>query len=129
MNLKTPLARYTIGMTVWMLLYAVCLIASITFIRQYHPEGIVLYAVAILPSLPIGGTIHVVMRYMKEADEYIRGLMSHRFILATGMVLFICTFWGFAENFAQAPQIPLYLVYPMFWASFALICPFVRHAK
>src|SRR5690606_16252728 len=99
------------------------------FIRNHHPEGILLYALAILPSLPIGGTIHVVLRYLKEADEYIRSLMSHRFILATGMVLFICTFWGFAENFAQAPQIPLYLVYPMFWASFALICPFVRRAQ
>ncbi|MFT4091620.1 MAG: hypothetical protein QM645_12865 [Asticcacaulis sp.] len=128
MNPKTPLGRYNIGITVWMLLYVALLFASITLIKQHNPQGILLYAVAVLPSLPIGGTIHVVLRYLKEADEYVSGLMSRRMILASGMVLFICTFWGFAENFAQAPRFPLYLVYPMFWASFALVCPFVRRS-
>lgn len=126
MNLTTPLARYNMGMAAWTSLYVATLFAVIYYVKLFKPEGPLLYVLSILPSLPIGGTIIIVLRYMEKADEYVRALLTRRFVLATGVTLFICTFWGFAETIAQAPHVPLYLVYALFWAIFGLITLFTK---
>ncbi|HTN41575.1 MAG TPA: hypothetical protein VLZ84_10515, partial [Asticcacaulis sp.] len=118
MNLKSPGARYTIGMTIWMVLYVAALFGSITLIQSQAPTGPLLYVLAVLPALPIGGTILTFLDYIERVDEYLRAILVRRFIIATGLTLFICTAWGFLENNAGAHQVSLYLVYPLFWGLF-----------
>lgn len=120
MNLKSPGARYTIGMTIWMALYAAALFGSITLIQSQSPTGALLYALAVLPALPIGGTILTFLAYIERVDEYLRALLVKRFIIATGLTLFLCTAWGFIEDNAGAHHFSLYLVYCLFWALFGL---------
>lgn len=126
----TPADReYRIGLTLWISAYAALLTLSIYLIRGYSPQGALLYAVAAAPSLPIGGTIWQMLRYLDRCDEYVRAIMMRRFVLATGATLFICTFWGFLESNAGVPHVELYLVYPLFWGCFGLISGFVRQAS
>lgn len=113
--------RYTIGMAVWMVLYAGALVGSITLLKNLQPTGPLLYFLAVLPALPIGGTIWHVQRHIELVDEYVRGMLTKRFIYATGMTLFICTAYGFLESNAGLPHFSLYLVYPLFWGMFGLI--------
>src|SRR5690606_19175787 len=87
--------KYVLGMTLWMSLYAVALFVSIYTIRTLSPQGVSLYALAVLPALPIGGSLWVVLRYIEKADEYVRALMSRAFVLTTGILLFLTTVWGF----------------------------------
>ena len=129
MNLKSPGARYTIGMTIWMVLYVAALFGSITLIQSQAPTGPLLYVLAVLPALPIGGTILTFLDYIERVDEYLRAILVRRFIIATGLTLFICTAWGFLENNAGAHQVSLYLVYPLFWGLFGATSLILRKAS
>ena len=113
-------AQYTIGIMVCMLLYVAALFGSIASIQHQHPTGPLLYILAVLPALPIGGTIVVFHRYIAEVDEYIRAVVVRRFVTATGATLFLTTAIGFLENGTGKTIMPLYLVYPMFWMMFAV---------
>ena len=122
-------AQYLVGISVCMLLYAAALFGSIEWIVTHHPTGIPLYVMAVLPALPIGGTIAVFLYYIDQVDEYIRGVVLKRFILATGLTLFLCTAWGFLEDNAGLHHISLYLVYPLWWMLFGLASAFYRKAS
>ncbi|UDF05203.1 hypothetical protein [Asticcacaulis sp. AND118] len=129
MNLKTPAVEYNVHLVFWMALYAAVLVGVILFIRNVHPQGPFLYTVAALPALPIGGTIFTALRFLDRVDEYFRLLLSKRFIVATGLTLFICTAIGFIENFAEVQIMPLYLVYALFWGCYGVTCAFIRTVK
>jgi hypothetical protein len=129
MNLKSPGARYTLGMTLWMALYVAALFGSITLIQSQHPTGPLLYALAVLPALPIGGTLLTFLAYIERVDEYLRAVLVRRFIIATGLTLFLCTAWGFIEENAGAHHFSLYLVYPLFWGLFGLTSLIMRQAS
>jgi hypothetical protein len=129
MTLKSPGARYTIGMTIWMALYVAALFGSITLIQSQAPTGPLLYVLAVLPALPIGGTILTFLAYIERVDEYLRAVLVKRFIIATGLTLFICTAWGFLENNAGAHHFSLYLVYPLFWGLFGATSLILRKAS
>lgn len=129
MNLKSPAARYSTGMAIWMVLYAAALFGSITLIQSQAPTGPLLYALAVLPALPIGGTILTFLAYIERVDEYLRAVLVRRFIIATGLTLFICTAWGFLENNAGAHHFSLYLVYPLFWGLFGITSLILRKAS
>ncbi|MFT3996281.1 MAG: hypothetical protein QM667_02650 [Asticcacaulis sp.] len=126
---KSPGAAYTVQMIVWMALYVAFLTGAITFIKTSHPTGPLLYALAVLPALPIGGTIVTFLRYIERSDEFIRAIMVKRFLIATGITLFLSTAIGFLENFTETQLIERYLAYPMFWAAFGLVSPFIRGSK
>ncbi len=122
-------ARYTLGIMVFMTFYVAALFFSIMTIKSQSPTGPLLYALAVLPALPVGGTIWVFLRYIDKVDEYVRALVTKRFILATGLALFVCTAWGFLENNAGAHEFSLYLVYPLWWGLFGLSSVFYRNVR
>lgn len=129
MDLNTPNARYVMGLSFWMVLYAAALYSSIIAIRNLHPQGALLYGLAVLPALPVGGAIWVFLKYIEAVDEYVRGVLIRRFVIATGLTLFVCTAWGFVEANAGAHHFSLYLVYPLFWMMFGLASAFLRKAS
>ena len=121
--------RYTLGIMGFMTLYVGALFLSILTIKAQNPAGPLLYALAVLPALPVGGTIWVFLRYIDKVDEYVRSVVTKRFILATGLTLFVCTAWGFLENNAGAHEFSLYLVYPLWWGLFGLSRQIYRNAQ
>jgi hypothetical protein len=41
----------------------------------------------------------------------------------------LATFWGFGESYADAPHVPAWMIYPLFWACFGLAAPFIRTSR
>lgn len=117
---------YTNGMLLYCALYAAALIGSLLIIKSYNPGQIVKVILALITSLPIGGTIIVFLQYIKNADEFIRAKTTETFIKATGITLFFATFWGFLENYSAVKHLEFYLVYPIFWACFGLVQGFAK---
>jgi hypothetical protein len=92
-------------------------------------EGPLIFLLAMLPPLGVGGCLWAVGRYFEEEpDEFIRVVHVRTAIGAIGLTLFVVTAWGFLGQYAGVWTPPLYLVFPLFWASFALVQPFVRRA-
>ena len=127
-NNGTPAGRrYVIRTWAFMVPYVLVCVAMMTtdafddIIGK--PAGWVLAAAI---SAPIIGQIWAPLSLMRESDEFVRAVTAKQFIVAAGLALALATFWGFAETFAAAPHIPSWLIYPVFWACFGLISPFIK---
>ena len=90
------------------------------------PAGWVLAAAV---AAPVVGQIWATLALMRESDEFVRMVTAKQFIIAAGLAMAIATFWGFGETFAGAPHLPAWLIYPLFWAAFGLVSPFVRSSN
>jgi hypothetical protein len=113
---KSPATRrYLYRFLTTMAFYVVLLPGAELAFKHYHPTGILAYALAILPALPIVGAIVVVGIYLgEEKDEFQRAMMNQSMIWGIGATLAFTTAWGFLEVFKLAPHLELYLVFPIF---------------
>lgn len=85
---------------IYAVFYAIALSFSIYVIKHFNPSNVVKFILAFLTSLPIGGTILVFHKFIKNSDEFIRAQTAETFIKASGITLFIATLWGFMENYS-----------------------------
>ncbi|PHS24711.1 MAG: hypothetical protein COA85_07875 [Robiginitomaculum sp.] len=123
-----PVRRYMRRLGISMLLYAVFLMASIVALDQFTLSLHIKTFLAVLTTLPIGGLIWAMALFMADpdVDEFERMILTRSILLSTAMTLFFTAMWGFMENFAEAPDFPLYLIVPVFFGLFGLVQPFVR---
>ena len=121
--------RYVAGFSLSMAVYVVLVFGVSFAIKRLGIEGPALYALAVLPSLPLMYSIYVMGRYLIEMDEYQRAMQMRRMLAGLGATLAVCSAWGFLEIFAAAPRLDLYLVYPMFCMFWGLSCLVIRSVK
>ncbi len=113
--------RYNSGMFVSMSIYVVLLFASVYYLRHNDAGNHIKILLALLTSAPIGASIYVFIRYLKECDEFLRNQLSEVFIIAAAVTFFMCATWGFLEGFASFPRFEMYWVYIVFWGVFGVI--------
>jgi hypothetical protein len=125
MKPHSPARQYTLSMMFWMTLYVAAIIFDGFYFRNRTflgvPQSPLLYIFAIMPAFPIGGSILAMLRFIENSDEYVRAYMARRFILTTGLTLFITTAWGFLQNYAGVQHFDLYYVYILFWFCFGIV--------
>ena len=82
------------------------------------PRGLLLYAAAVAPAVPLLAAIWAIGRFLVELeDEYQRALLIEAVLWATGLTLAITTVWGFLQVYADAPAPPLFFVFILFCAA------------
>lgn len=91
-----------------------------------HTAGLVL---GLLVAAPVAGQIWATLALMNDSDEFVRALLAKRFIVASGLAMAVATAWGFMESYGDAPHIPAWIIYPLFWALFGLVSPFIRTTR
>ena len=129
MTPKLAARRYTTACTMTMSVYVALIVGVPTWIRMLDVEGPALYALAVLPSLPLIYAIYVIGRFLQEMDEYEQTIQIRRMLDGLAATLAVCSAWEFLEVFADAPRLNLFLVYPMFCVFWGLSCIFIRTAK
>ena len=106
MLISAAIRRYYLRVFVLSAVYGVLLFAADYVFQHYALHGPVAYGVAILPAIPLIGTILALGRYIvEETDEYLRMLMIRQALIATGFVLSVTTAWGFLEAVALVPHV------------------------
>lgn len=96
--------------------YMLTLSAAIGLRHEVAPNGVLAYAVAIAPAVPLIAMIVVIGIYLREEpDEFLRAVQTEGCLWATGGTLAIATVWGFLEMFNLAPHVPA-------WAAFPIWC-------
>lgn len=121
--------RYVVRTFAFMAPYVAINVAAIlgAFDEIYgRPQAWVL---ALAVSAPVIGQIWATLSLMNESDEFIRALIARQFILAAGLAMAIASVWGFGESYAGAFHLPPWLFYPLFWACFGVVAPFVRSSR
>lgn len=96
--------RYFIRLVVLISIYLVALFVAVRAFRADAVEGLLAYALAIVPALPIIGVFWAVMRLLvEEPDEFIRMMQVRQCLVATGFCLTVMTIWEFLQNFELVP--------------------------
>jgi hypothetical protein len=112
-----------------MVLYLVLLFLAKWTFHHLHPTGLIVYLLAILPALPLIGSLAVVGLYIaEESDEFERSIVVQSMIWGLGAALSISTIWGFLEDFAgaRAPHVSTFYIYFSFWIVMGISQPFIR---
>lgn len=87
------------------------------------------WVLALAVSAPVVGQIWATLSLMRDSDEFMRAVTAKQFIIASGLSMAAATVWGFGESYADAPHIPAWIIYPLFWACFGLVAPFIRSSR
>ena len=80
-------------------------------------------------AAPVAGQIWATLALMGESDEFMRALLAKRFIVASGLAMAVACAWGFMESYGDAPHVPAWMIYPLFWALFGIVTPFIRTTR
>jgi hypothetical protein len=95
--------------------------------RGMMPAKPWLYLVAVAPAIPVAAVVVIVLRYLlEEDDEYQRMLSIRAYIAATGLLLTVCTGWGFLQDFGGLPQISLHHVFVLFCVCQGLTTAWIK---
>lgn len=114
--LSTATRRYNRRMLIWSVGYVVCLGAAMTVRNYLDPQGALLWAIAVLPSVPMLFFVWTLARYVvEEEDEYLRYRQTSAALIGLALVLLAGTLWGFMETFGVVPHVPAWWVVPV-WA-------------
>src|SRR5690606_29306264 len=122
--------RYVLRTFAFMIPYMLLCVAMMTTDAfdelMGKPAG---WALAAAVAAPVVGQLWATLALMRESDEFVRMVTAKQFIIASGLAMAAATFWGFGESFAGAPHLPAWLIYPLFWAAFGLVAPFIRSSN
>jgi putative oxidoreductase len=117
--------KYLIRAYLFMGAYVAVNVAAITgAFDGLKPPGT--WAFALVVAAPVIGHIWAFLVWMRDSDEFVRTLAAKRFIVAAGVTLAIASMWGFMEIYAKATHVSAAMVYPLFWAAFGTVSPFIR---
>jgi hypothetical protein len=119
--------RYIHRLIPTMLTYLVFLFLSGWLFHYFHLTGILVYLLAVLPALPLIGSLAVVGLYIaEESDEFERSIIMQSALWGFGGALAVSTIWGSLEDFAGASHLSTFYIYVFFWIFMALAQPFIR---
>jgi hypothetical protein len=121
--------RYVVRTMAFMSGYVAINVAAIFGAFDDIGSPVAAWALALAVSAPVVGQIWATLSLMRESDEFVRAVTAKQFILAAGLAMAIASVWGFGESYADAPHIPAWIIYPLFWACFGVVAPFVRSSR
>ena len=112
--------RYIRRFTPAMIAYVAVLFACVWAIRAWHPSGIALVVLSVLPALPVVGVIVVMGLYLiEETDEFLRQRIASCMLFGTGVLLAATTVYAFLVNggaLAPSAELPMW-AFPLWCAS------------
>lgn len=110
MNNKTR--RYQIELMIALVIYFLLLLGSNGLLRLFNPEGVVKYAIAVLPMFGVFAMAAAILRHLRRLDELQQRASLEALAFAFSVSAFGFFAWGFAET-AGAPKLPTFAIWPI----------------
>ena len=109
---------YSREMTGALLVYAVLLVAALTFGRPMA-DGSLRTAVLLTPMAGFGLMIWAMARHLRRIDEFLRQSMLESVAIAAAITAGLTFTYGFLEN-AGYPQLSMFVVWPVMAMAWGL---------
>jgi hypothetical protein len=107
--------RFTRRFIVLSLLYGFFSGLSAYGLLLWHPTGIVIWLLAILPAIPIAMAVLLTGRYMsEEKDDFQRAVLVQALLGGIGAILVVTTAWGILENYAHFQRLNILMIWPLY---------------
>ena len=114
-NFSSAMGRYNRRMLGAGGIYVVGLFTAIWVHDALHPNGLLAFAVAFLPSVGVLLMVYAMGRLVtEEEDEYLRHRHIRASLFGLGTLLTLATVWGFFEQFDLVPHVPTWAAVPVF---------------
>jgi len=114
-NFSPAMGRYNRRMMAAGAIYVVGLFGAIWVHDAFHPNGIIAFFVAFLPSIGVLMMVYAMGRLVaEEEDEYQRHRHIRASLFGLGTLLTLATIWGFFEQFDLVPHMPAWAAVPVF---------------
>lgn len=88
-----------------------------------------LCSLALVLALSVAGQFIAAYRLVTRQDEYFRAITAKRMIAAAGLTVTIAVLVGTAEQFLGLRDLPMWLVYPLYWGAFGVVTPFISDTR
>jgi len=113
--------RYRRRVFIAMSLYIVILFSCLKLVKVVPVHGWVLYALAMLPAVPVLAILVFMARYLgEETDEYLRMLTVRSLLVAAGALLATIVVNDFLRVIAHGSAIAPFLCFIVFFISFGI---------
>jgi len=87
------------------------------------------WAVIVLSLAPVAPALMIMRAYLvftRSMDEFQRRVQSEALIVASGVIVFASFAYGFLEEWADFPHVPLLWVFPAFCAAWGVATVLIR---
>jgi hypothetical protein len=113
--------RYQRQMLVTVIVYMIVLFGSVTALKHI-PAGALRYAVSLLPLIPVAFLVPIVLRYLRETDEYERRMQVESLAIAAGVTAMLSVTYGFLE-LAGLPHLSAWWTWTVLMVAWAVARP------
>lgn len=113
--------RYQRRVMVTMSVYLVVLFGSVFVVRHTHVHGWLLYAISLLPALPIMAMLGSMGIYLQEEkDEYIRLMTMRSLVVGTAVLLMVLVVNDFLRAISGTGALPPFASWVTFFLAFGV---------
>ena len=121
-GVSTPASkRYQRRVMVTMSLYVAVLFAAVLIVKHAHPHGWLLYAIALMPAVPVLAMMGSLALYLQEEkDEYLRLITMRSLLVGTAAILGVLVVNDFLRSISGMGAIPPFSSWVIFFAAFGV---------
>lgn len=113
--------RYQGRVLATMLLFVAVMYVAVWIVKHTHPHGWLLYAIALVPALPMLTTLGVLARYLQEEkDEYLRLVTMRSLLVGAATLLTVLVVNDFLRSISGAAAIPPFASWVIFFVTFSV---------
>ncbi len=123
---KPAARRYRRDMFVAFVLYTLLVFAGALAIRTFDPPQWLAAIIALAAMAPALLVVRAYLVFTGSMDEFQRRLQSEALIVATAVTVLGSFAYGFLEEWADFPHLPLIWVFPIFCAAFGVAQAIIR---
>jgi hypothetical protein len=123
---KEAARRYRRDVAITGVLYVGLVFGAALAIRNYDLPQWAVILLSLAPVTPALMMLRAYIVFTRSMDEFQRRMQSEALIIATGVILFASFAYGFVEEWADFPHVPLIWVFPAFCAVWGVTTVFVR---
>ena len=80
----------------------------------------VFIGLAIVPIVALLSMFWLHWRHIQEIDEYLRLVQIKALLFGAAIAMSVATGWGYLENYADVPAMPMFWLNPIFWIAYAV---------
>lgn len=89
------------------------------------PQPIV-WVLALVPAATVIVQTFMAYGLILKQDEFVRTLIAKRMLIATGATITVVVGYAPFQQLLGAPEIPMWVIYPLFWGLFGILSGFIR---
>jgi hypothetical protein len=117
---KVAAKRYRRDIAIAGALYVALVIGAALLIRNFELPRWGVIVLSLLPVAPALMMLRAYLVFTRAMDEFQRRLQTEALIVAAGVTVFASFAYGFLEEWADFPHVPMIWVFPVFAFVFGI---------